>query len=272
MFNCRFLAIFGAMIFPTLGAVEAATFGAYARVGTCEDNPVSTSSPAIASCSLPVSGPNISVTGTAFASAGDGSLAAEATSWGFRDIDFINRFTGSAQGFASFSDVISISGVSSGTLIMPLDLEGMVAGSGGSISGGVSLGGVSKLSFSGTEVGIVSRVVDARTAFSDNSFISIVASLNAEARSCSIFTEAPQSCVSQVDYGSSLRFLGITVLDESGNDVTTRVTVTSQSGFDYVRGAEPHNETAVIPLPASAILLLSGLIFLGARPRRQSLP
>ena len=60
-----------------------------------------------------------------------------------------------------------------------------------------------------------------------------------------------------------MRLLGGTVFDDAGNALTG-VSVSSESGFDYLAGAEPHNPpvppVTPVPLPASAMLLLGGLV------------
>jgi hypothetical protein len=69
------------------------------------------------------------------------------------------------------------------------------------------------------------------------------------------------SCSSSLDFLSSLRFTGASVFDAGGNAVST--SITSSSGFDYATGLPPHGEPeqppSVIPLPASVLLLLSGM-------------
>ncbi len=71
-----------------------------------------------------------------------------------------------------------------------------------------------------------------------------------------------------------LRFTGGDVLNANGDIVTT--TITSDSGFDYLTGLDPHGSSpdpgpgpSVIPLPATAWLLglgVAGLV--GLRRRR----
>lgn len=60
------------------------------------------------------------------------------------------------------------------------------------------------------------------------------------------------SCEMEADGSSSLRLLGGTVRDASGQIVST--SVVSESGWDYLSGYEPH-ELAAVPLPASIWML-----------------
>lgn len=87
---------------------------------------------------------------------------------------------------------------------------------------------------------------------------------------CGDLGNSPAICRLEADAFSSLRLLGATVRDETGA-IRDDVTITSDSGFDYLEGVEPHGAT-VVPLPASALLLLGGLAGLGVVGRRRPAP
>ena len=243
----------------------AATFGAFAQVGVCQDIQPSNSTGQSASCSLSVSGPDINVTGTASAASGNGALSAEATAWSFRDRDLVFRTTGVAQGFATYSDVLSISGVNSGMVVFRLDYAGSLLDVGGGISSTFRVANQTLFSNSTNGSGSpLDGVFQASSNFTNSSSISIFASLDATARACNIIDtqDAPFSCTASADYSGSLRLLGISVLDDLGNDVTSSVSVASQSGFGYIAGATPHDRGTTIspvPIPASVWMLFSAL-------------
>lgn len=240
-------------------------------MGICEDNPVSGNGYRETSCSVVAAGPTISVTGTVSASSGNGVLSAEATAWAFRDVDMANRGTGAAQGFATNSDVISVVGAASNWKVQfTLDILGGLVGEGSSISTNFNINNTdffSNYSIGGSSP--FSGVYGVTHTISNPNFISIIASLNAQARACAIFTTAPQSCTASSTYDSSLRLLGINIFDETGLDRTNGVSVTSQSGFDCIQGATPHDRISPVPLPGSLPLLIAGLGALGYMRRRK---
>ena len=175
--------------------------------------------------------------------------------------------------------MLSISGVNSGSVVFRLDYAGSLLDAGGGISSTFRIG--NQTLFSNTSNGSGSPldgVFQASSRFTDSSFISIFASLDATARACGLIDtqDAPLSCTASADYNNSLRLLGISVLDDLGNDVTSSVFVTSQSGFDYIAGATPHDRGTTIspvPLPASAWMLiaaLGGLLSLNQARSRQA--
>ncbi len=79
----------------------------------------------------------------------------------------------------------------------------------------------------------------------------------------------PDFCTSQTDFSSSLRFTGATVFDSFGTDVTGAVSVSSESGFDYITGVAGHVRVSPVPLPASVVVLAGGLLGLGVLRRRR---
>lgn len=79
-------------------------------------------------------------------------------------------------------------------------------------------------------------------------------------------------CNAGADFYSSLRFLGAKVYDAEGL-LVSNATLRSDSGFDYIRGVEPHITISPVPLPASGTLLLIavlGLVGLGFGRNRQT--
>ena len=75
------------------------------------------------------------------------------------------------------------------------------------------------------------------------------------------------TCEAKADFGSSLRLLGASVLDSGGVDITSSVSITSGSGFDYLPGVSPH--VSNVPLPAGFLLSLTGLAGFGVLAHRQ---
>lgn len=73
-------------------------------------------------------------------------------------------------------------------------------------------------------------------------------------------------CSSEIDFFTSSRFVGATVLDANGDVVDTSIVATS--GFDYLTGLDPHVGPQVVPLPAASLMLLSGLGAFAAIRRR----
>ena len=99
-----------------------------------------------------------------------------------------------------------------------------------------------------------------------NGMIDLNVGLNGRV-SCAARIEASGTCTASFDFLNSLRLLGGTVLDASGNEIAG-ASVTSTSGFDYLTGVAPHN-IGTVPLPASFGFLLAGLAGLGLIGRRR---
>ena len=225
--------------------------------------------------------------GNAFASASPGSLSvytqafAVSASSGFTSDGFV-------RAGAQFIDTLTFGGLQSGSISIPLDYAGSIEFDGnvpegaailqrGSVSGGLGNDSVfnATVSFdtwngiisSGSLSGItdyVLEIVDGKA--------SVWAGLGASSE-CQIWGAAGLfiSCSSIVDYGASLRFLGATVFDDQGNR-RDDVIITSESGFDYRKGVEPHDpgvgQPEVIPLPATGLLLIGGLAAFAAIRRK----
>ena len=250
------LTIFVSAALPVIA--EAASFSVSVQGNGCEAGD-SGSDSAAADCSV------------AFASSGPGSLHVFALSVAKRDeMGVLTESTGAARATASFSDTISFS-IDEGTFTIPLDLAGgHGSGSGGSGGGGGGTGigiDVSEQgapfatfgSISGgaggqpfgarleiynqageiivTETGTQAEVKEAVLPIS-NGVVRLSGGLRADASCGTIGTGG--SCTVTVDYAASLRILGGTVRDSTGA-VRTDVTVTSESGFDYLAGLPPHS-------------------------------
>lgn len=74
-------------------------------------------------------------------------------------------------------------------------------------------------------------------------------------------------CEANSDFSASLRFTGATIFDSAGNDVTATVGAQSASGFDYVAGISGHDRISPVPVPASLPLLALALLGFGAIKR-----
>jgi hypothetical protein len=247
---------------------EAATFSASVLSGTCGFVVDSGETGASVAC------------GTAQAAASPGSLSAKVESF---DISATSGFLRDAdvRAAAILSDVIFFEGLSSGTISIPLDFGGTIellsdvpvasfVGLTGAASAAIGSDVIFSVSASfsttngltGTGIGnevksVAIPIVNGQAAIS--------ASIGASAN-CQLIVAGgvPARCSALVDYGSSLRFLAASVFDEFGN-LREDVLVTSQSGFDYRKGVEPHTPLPeVIPLPAPAALLLTALLGFGA--------
>ncbi len=73
------------------------------------------------------------------------------------------------------------------------------------------------------------------------------------------------TCRLGVDAYNSLRLIGSTVFDDSGNEIVNGL-LGSDSGFNYTDGVAPHAE---VPTPAALPLLLSAVGLLGFMRRRR---
>jgi hypothetical protein len=246
---------------------EAATFTATVFNGTCGFLVDTSETGASKDC------------GTASAAAGPGALRARVEAF---DISATSGFLRDAdvRAAAILNDVIFFDGLSSGTISIPLDFggsiellsdvpEGYSVGLTGAASAAIGSDVIFSVSasfstfggFTATGTGNEIKTVAIPIV---NGQAAISASIGATA-SCQLIVAGgvPARCSALVDYGSSLRFLAASVFDPDGN-LRDDVLVTSQSGFDYRKGVEPHSPSPeVIPVPAPAVLLLTALLGLG---------
>lgn len=203
--------------------------------------------------------------GTASAFAQPGRIGVRAQATAIRNTDGRLETTGFSSARAFFSDTLSFS-LNSGFFRIPIDVFGSIKTIGNvgvnmSLSGGV--GGVSFQITPGQQLQSI-----------NNALIPIVngtARINAGARAdagCPSIGGG-ETCQIDADLSNSIRILGGVVLDLDGNELSG-VLVTSESGFDYLKGFEPH-AVATVPLPASILLLgsgIGGLALLRRRKRR----
>lgn len=201
----------------------------------------------------------------AIAGSAPGILRVDAQSFSARSSDGFGVFGGNTQATAFFDDTIFF-GVDTGTFVIPLDLDGSVeiidGGVGNSnalaeLSGGVTGAGASIEFFASANSGNQSLVVDAVFAFTGG-FLNLSGGLRADAKGCSII-DSGSTCTASAAFGSSLRFLGGTLFDENGSQLNG-VSVTSESGFDYLAGVEPHDRVNAVPLPPGILMLFSSVM------------
>lgn len=272
---CIFSTLVAAAINTLPGTGFAATFAATASVaGLCSiiDNDTDGAS---ASC------------GSSFGTAGPGSLSAAVQAFILISSEGISSF-GNASASARMIDTVFFEGLENGFISIPLDFAGSIefatkldgsgrVGARGDASAGMN--GETFFSVTATFDSLVGDSVFGNEAEVKDVTIPIVngrATVRASlgiAANCQLVAagNSDSSCRATVDYGSSLRFLGATVFDELGVQ-RDDVEITSESGFDYRRGVEPHViPPAVIPLPASGILFLTTLLGIAVVRRRASI-
>lgn len=199
-----------------------------------------------------------------------------------------------ARLFANIRDTLTF-GIDTGTLILPVDVAGSIRIDsipgvfGGSVQGqpsgftstqltlvadqrdvftifdrreDVSAVGARSLTFNEGALGVTTLAIP----FTDGR-LDILLSLGATLF-CSGGGEGGSLCVAGADFFNSARFLAASVADASGA-LLAAPTITSSSGFDYLRGLDPHDPVSAVPAPAPLLLLVSGLAAFGALRRRR---
>lgn len=237
-------------------------------------------------------GPASALCPNATASSTAGTVGATARSTSARGSDGVLTFSGSASASASYIDFLyffdgSGNTLSNGSITIPMDFDGLLefsySGVGNpfshtaSASAGLNVNGQTESIYTIASVyeslpgapilsvtGPQSTVRDATFSF-DGGFARLQASIGVSAR-CGTDGRTggglPTFCQVDADYGTSLRLLGATVRDASGN-ILDDVSIVADSGFDYITGAEPHDRgstVAPVPLPAGLPMLLAALI------------
>lgn len=247
------------------GAANAATFTALASIGPlgCDERDSSSTSASVR-CGSFIAG---SLEATAFASSGGGATSAFASAISRRDLDGFGTFITPSNSFATSSDSITATWTNTGaafngSLVFDFDLLGAVDSGDGFARATASffVGSASIFSYDSVLDG-APDVVTSSSSVAITGTSSFRSFASAEARACNI-VDRGETCFSSSDLGSSLRVTGLSFFDTDGNDVTSSLTVVSESGFDYVTGAASHDRGATIspvPLPASAWMLLAAL-------------
>jgi hypothetical protein len=254
--------------------VEAATLTSWSTFGTlgCEDV-ASDSSAVSTNCgSASIGG----LTAETYGSAGNGIVSAYASAWSNRDNSGFGTFFNNSRTFATIRDNITATWSSTGqqfngTASFGIDLLGAIQA-----DSGTSANADANLQVNGNTVYSFDSATDAADSISQANFgftgtSSIFAYINAEARSCNIVASGT-TCYSASDLGSSMRLTGLSFFDAAGADVTSQLTVSSESGFDYVTGASAHTRQpgpSPVPLPAAGWLMLIGFSSLGLMRLRQ---
>jgi hypothetical protein len=103
--------------------------------------------------------------------------------------------------------------------------------------------------------GVVGDIREMTLQFSD-SRLPLLASMIASA-DCGVSRE----CYTEAQFLNSLRFIGAVVRDTEGSIVNSAF-LGSDSGFDYIEGVEPHSSVTPVPVPASGMLMLVGILSL----------
>ncbi len=231
----------------------------------------------------------------AFSSSGPGHLRAFASAFMVRTSSGGDS-SGQVSAAAQFTDFVWADGITTGTILIPIEFSGEIAfegnrggpdgrishfGSASSAIGGEVVFSAARQFTNGPEgasdslVGMISDLTEIAFQVVDG-VATMSASLGVTAN-CSVnpTQDISGSCATTAQYGNSLRFLGARVFDADGVE-RPDVILTSASGFDYLRGMDPHSPPsppptpAVIPLPASAVLLGTSLFaFLAFRRRRE---
>ncbi len=218
---------------------------------------------------------NGTATGTATASAGPGIVSVSAISQAsvveiFPGGPFRVERSGLSTAIARFDDMLTVSGISAGTLLFPVDTFGSY--SHGVVPSALSSGfltyGVSGVSFGSTSSSfngsrnstgssIPERNLETASILFDSGGVRLSYFASTQVHACSFgIPQGVRFCEVSGDFSSSLRLLGVTILDAQGEDVTSQVTVSSSSGFNYIEGATPHTVPAPVPTPASGVMLL----------------
>jgi hypothetical protein len=277
------LPIAGVITLVDLPTAEAATFVARASGVGCEEF-VSESSPVSATCEISTLG---LFEAEAFSASGGGTVSAFASSYGSRSsggTGGIRTLSGPAESNASLFDTILVSWtgtgnlLASGSAVFTLDMLGNVQSdelnseSGQAIvRSSFQVNGTGLFDYdSGTASFGPDIVTNASVNMTDGN-LRLISSAYAFARSCETLKNG-ESCSAEANLGSSLRIIGLSFFDGSGQDITNLLTIASESGFDYVAGASPHDRGEspnVIPLPASLPTALLGFLMLAAIARRK---
>lgn len=231
---------------------------------TSDRSQTSSNSTVSVSCGSVIRG---SLEATGRASSGPGTLSAYASAIATRMDSALVVFTNTSRTFAVFNDTISVNwlgtgeALTSGSASLEVDVLGGVSGGGiGSFS--LSSGSTSLISESASGSSIFDSVSTTSVLFSNGAF-SLSGSVSAWANAVApIVPNATNFTVA--DLGSSMRLTGLSIFDDSGADITALVSVTSESGFDYVEGATPHDrgddvDISPVPLPATGWMLIVGL-------------
>lgn len=263
MVRILFAAAFSVLMASTGNAATFLSWSTFGALG-CQDVE-SNSTGASTECGTATLG---SLTAQTFGAAGGGSVSAYASAYSRRSAEGVGTFLNSSRTFASLTDGISVTwretGSSfNGTGSFSLDLLGSSQQDGDTSATGSALfrvNGADLFSYSST-TGLADTV--SSVSFGVGGSFSIYAFIDAQARSCSIVASGT-TCYAEMDLGSSLRLTGLSFFDASGADVTSQLSVTSESGFDYLTGAEGHDRgLSVVPLPATGWMLIAGLALLG---------
>lgn len=262
---------------------EAATLSAFASSDGCGETNFASTGIAQATCTFASSfGGSLG-----FATASFGSIGANAGA-----IASPNAVAGQAS--AALEDQLTISGMSSGFISFRVLIDGDISViAGGQFSGSEPQQGRVEASWSISTIdasqsqsesisqtltngpgGLVSQSVGSFTIGSPIDvvlgFESNVIGFSAQISARAFCGSNPDGCTAQSYFGSTLNFVGATVLDIYRNPVSG-LTITSQSGFDYIKGVST-TPPSPVPIPESFMLALVGIGSLLALRRRKVLP
>jgi hypothetical protein len=187
---------------------------------------------------------------------------------------------------AVFLDVLTF-GIQSGTFILPVDVGGTNSVQGTGLFGGIVGGGAGISSAVGVVVGDTTIYYENSIYDGSSGQYSTIDGIGTLGISEVMFQIVGgqvdllaafdgqfwcqgllfgSTCSVASDFFTSARFLSATVLDEFG--VVSAASITSQSGFDYRAGVEPH-AVAPVPLPAAGWFLGTALLMIGGVASRR---
>jgi hypothetical protein len=272
--------IFGALgmlILATQGHAATVSASGVTNSGICGFGEIGLSSDGVTSvqggCAGAIDVPYSIATGIARARASFGSVGVEVRASTIQvPSEVFGAVQSSAVAIAEFSDTLKFS-ISEGVLRLPIEVAGTVLTSLNGINAqfparlGVDLQVIADFAqyfslyeyyFNNPETPIIGGEIGVN--FVDVAFVNGSVGLQVRMSAlaeCYSGRAVGDSCSSQAAFFNSARLLGATVFDLNGVVVDNGF-LSSESGFDYARGLQPHQPSPV-PLPFSGLMGLAGI-------------